>query len=279
MSGFIKVKAKELLLKNTIKLFFVSFVSFLLRALFLISVILLTHFSLVSNTLQSLVHSYNSLIVYFFYSLIIVIAYLLLFLFISGIKLGENAIYYMQSKGGNAKFKYLFIFLRPSQSFRALYLNLKTTFLKSCWFIFFFLPPLMCLILTGYVFYNSFLYTAVFYTLIFGTIALFSISRFFYNCAVIRYSFSSYYLCTDLEISVNDAIHKSTERTDTFIKDGVLLKASFLPWILSCVFVFPLFYVVPFVKLSKAKYVTFSDALRKTLPQNAEMPLSYEPET
>jgi hypothetical protein len=85
-----------------------------------------------------------------------------------------------------------------------------------------------------------------------------------------RYTFTPYYLCTDLNLSVNEAILKSTENSDGFIKDGVYLKSSFFPWILCCLFIFPLFYVIPFKKLARAKYVTFCDGLRKPLPQNLE---------
>lgn len=275
MSGFIKVKAKELLLNNTLKLFFVSFTSFILKIISVVSVILATHFSLVSNFLQTLVRDYNSLLVYFIYSLIVVITYLILFLFISGLRLGENAIYNMQSKGSNAKFKYLFIFLRPSQSFRALYLYFRLYNLKLLWFLFFHLPPFFCIGLALFLYFNANVYTLVFYTLIFGAVILLSISRFFYNCTISRYSYASYYLCTDLKITVSEAILKSTKNCDGFIKDNTLLKSSLSPWLLSCIFIVPLFYVIPFIKLTKAKFITFTDGLRKSLPQNANYPIIY----
>lgn len=275
MSGFIKVKAKELLLNNTAKLFFVSFTAFILKAIFSCAVILFAHFLLVSNFLQSLVRTYNSLLVYFAYSLIIVILFLCLFLFISGLKSGENAIYFLQSKGSNAKFKYLFIFLRPSQSFRSLYMYFRLFLLKVGWFIFLHLPPTFCLGLTFFLYFNANIYKAVFYTLLFGTVFLLSISRFFYNCITSRYSYAPYYLCTDLNISVSDAILKSTENSDGFIKDNAFLKSSFLPWIISCIFIIPVFYVIPFMKLSKARFVTFTDGLRIALPQNFGYPIFY----
>lgn len=275
MSGFIKIKAKELLLNNTLKLFSVSFVAFLLKCISIISVVLFTHFSLVSNFLQTMVATYNSLLVYFLYSLIIVTTYLILLLFISGLKTGENAIYYMQSKGSTPKFKYLFIFLRPTQSFRSLFMYSRLILLKSLWFLFFYLPPIFCCSLVLFLFFNSNIYTAVFYTLIFCTVILTSISRFFYNCAISRYSYATYYICTDLKISVSDAILKSTENCDGFIKDNTFLKSSLLPWILCTIFIIPIFYVVPFVKLTKAKFVTFTDGLRTPLIQNAGVPVIY----
>ena len=270
MSGFIKVKAKELLLGNTLKLFLVSLTGNFLKLLFTAIVVLSAHFILVSKQLQLLVVNYDSFLVYFIYSLFTVSAYFALALFISGLKTGENAIYYMHSKGTKAKFKYLFIFLRPSQSFRSFLLYSKLFFLRIFWALFFYLPPLFCLGLTFYLYFSTFIYRAVFFTLLIGAVFLLSVSHFYYNCAVMRYTFTPYYLCTDLNLSVNEAILKSTENSDGFIKDGVYLKSSFFPWILCCLFILPLFYVIPFKKLARAKYVTFCDGLRKPLPQNLE---------
>ena len=272
MSGFIKIRAKELLLGNTIRLFFVSFTAFLLKVISSISLILLSNAALISPFLQNLVIKYNSFLIYFIYSLIVVTLYLLLFLFISGLKMGEKAIYYMQSKNSNAKLKYLFIFLRPSQSFRAFYLNLKLFILKVLWFLYFFSAPVFCLSFTIFLYINTSTYTVVLYTLIIGTATLTSISLFYYNCLKARYSYAFYYLCTDLKLSVNEAIEKSINHSDNFIKDGVILKSSFLPWIFSCLLVFPVFYVIPFFKLSGAKFITFTDGLRFSLPQNLCFP-------
>ena len=140
MSGFIKVKAKELLLGNTAKLFLVSFTSSFLKLIFTVTVVLSTHFILVSKQLQVLVVRYDSFLVYFIYSLFTVCAYFVLALLVSGLKTGENAIYFMHSKGTKAKFKYLFIFLRPSQSFRSFLLYSKLFFLRIFWALFFYLP-------------------------------------------------------------------------------------------------------------------------------------------
>lgn len=267
MSGFIKIKSKALLLNNTFKLFCVTFIALILKATATVGTVLSTHFILVSNIFQSFLIEYNTFMVYFIYSLFVVSIYFLLFLFISGLKTGEKAIYFMQSKGSNAKFKYLFIFLRPSQSFRSFCLYSKIFILKLLWGIFLYLPPYFCLTLTIYLYFSTVIYTSVFLTLIFGTVFLISISSFYYNCISVRYSFAPYYLCTDLKISVKEAINKSTLNSDGFIKDGVYLKSSMLLWILTCIFIAPVFYVVPFRKLTNAKFITFCDGLHYSLPQ------------
>ena len=77
-------------------------------------------------------------------------------------------------------------------------------------------------------------------------------------------------MCTDLNISVKDAINKSTNNSDGFIRDGVYLKSSMLFWIISCIFILPVIYVIPFNKLSKAKFVTFCDGLHYALPQGVK---------
>ena len=247
MSGFIKIRAKELLLNNTLKLFLVSFTAFILKLTITASLVILTNAILISPFFQNLVISYNSFLVYFIYSLATVTLYLLLLLFICGLKMGEKAIYFMQSKGSKASFKYLFIFLRPTQSFRALYLYLKLFFLKTAWFLYF----------------NTSTYSAVLLTLIFGSVFLLSISHFYYNAVVIRYNYAIYYLCTDIKISVKQAINKSVDYSDGFIKDGIILKSSFFFWLISCILVLPIFYVVPFKKITSAKFITFTDSLHK----------------
>ena len=91
MSGFIKVKVKELLLNNTLKLFLVSFTAFILKVLMSAFVFIFTNTLLISPFLQDLVIKYNSLLVYFIYSLLTITLYFLLILFICGLKMGENA--------------------------------------------------------------------------------------------------------------------------------------------------------------------------------------------
>lgn len=272
MSGFIKVKAKELLLNNTFRLFLVSFTAFILKSFVSAFVFLFTNTLLISPFLQNMVIRYNSLLVYFIYSLFTISLYFILFLFICGLKMGENAIYFMESKMSKAKFKYLFIFLRPSQSFRAFLLYFRLLNLKTLWALFFFSVPLFCTALIIFLYLTTSSYAFVLYTLIIGTAILTSVSLFYYNCSKIRYSYAIYYLCTDFKISVKDAIEKSTLHSDNFIKDGVILKSSFLFWFLSCVLFFPIFYVIPFTKLSKARFITFTDGLRYSLTQTNYLP-------
>lgn len=274
MSGFIKVKAKELLLNNTLKLFFVSFTAFVLKILASAFVIIFTNTLLISPFLQGMVIKYNTLLVYFVYSLFTVTLYFILLLFICGLKMGENAIYFMESKMSKAKFKYLFIFLRPSQSFRAFILYFKLLSLKTLWALFFFSVPIFCIALIFLLYFTTSSYTMVLYTLIIGSAFLTSVSLYYYYCSKTRYSYAIYYLCTDFKISATNAIKKSVEHADNFIKDGVILKSSFLFWFLSCALFFPIFYVIPFTKLSKAKFITFTDGLRYSLPQRHYLPLS-----
>jgi hypothetical protein len=261
MSGFIKIRAKELLLGNTLKLFFVSGIAFILKLLATFSLIISTNAVLISPFLQNLVITYNSLPVYFIYSLIVVSLYLSLLLFISGLKMGENAIYFMHSKGSKAKFKYLFIFLKPSQSFRALYLYLKIFLLKISWFLYFYSAPVFCFFLILFLYFNTSVYSVVVFTLILGSVILLSISHFYYNAAIARYNYAVYYLCTDIKIPVKKAIDKSLQNSDGFIRDAIILKSSFFFWLISCIFILPFFYVIPFKKLTNAKFVTFTDSL------------------
>jgi hypothetical protein len=74
-------------------------------------------------------------------------------------------------------------------------------------------------------------------------------------------------LCTDLNISTSEALKKSIITSDGFIKEGAFFKAGLSPWALACLLVIPAFYVIPYIKLSTAKFTTFSEGLRHSLPQ------------
>jgi hypothetical protein len=85
MNGFVKVKAKELLLNNTLSLFLTSATAFILKTSSLTIAVLVTHFSLVSSLLQWLLLTYDRFTVYFIYSLIIVLIWFFVALLFQGL--------------------------------------------------------------------------------------------------------------------------------------------------------------------------------------------------
>ena len=83
-----------------------------------------------------------------------------------------------------------------------------------------------------------------------------------WRVAFFRYNAAPYYVCLNNEASIKNAIEKSVEFTDGFLRESVLLESSFFAWFLSCGFVLPLVYVIPYFKISKALFVVESLSLK-----------------
>ena len=120
----------------------------------------------------------------------------------------------------------------------------------------------MCYGLTFYLYAQGNLLPVVFYIMLAGASILLSYCIFMWRVAFFRYNAAPYYFCLNRDISVKDAIKKSINFTDGFLRDSVLLESSFFGWFLSCGFVFPLAYVVPYFKVSKALFVVDSLSLQ-----------------
>ncbi len=243
MNTHIKIKSKAFLSGNTSKLFFVSFFSFFFRYSLIAGNIYLFYF---------IIKSYLPL----YYIFLPVITSILSLLFISGVRVGENFIYYIVSQGGKGRFMLLFKFLKPFNSFKTTLFYMKINFFKAIWLVYFALPSIF---LGGAYYYlskNSDIENTITIIVVAGFSLLISVSLVFYKAAVLRYKAAEYYFCLDSEKRINRAIKKSIQYTDENLTNGVIFEYSFLGWLLSCVFIVPVVYVVPFFKLSKALYTT-----------------------
>ncbi len=241
MFGEIKIKSKSILAGKTVKLFFITIISFLFRYSIIGGNIYLFYF---------IIKSYLPL----YYVVLPVITSVLSLLFISGIRLGENFIYYVISQGGTGRFLLIFKNLKPFNSFKAMLYYIKVNFLKIFWFIYFSLPSAFLGIAYYFLQKNRDIENVVTMIVVVGLSLLMSVSFVFFRSTVLRFKAGEYYLCLDSEKRVNRAIKKSIQYTDGNLSNGVIFEYSFSGWLLSCVFIVPLFYVIPFFKLSKALF-------------------------
>ncbi len=268
MNSRIRLESKYLLSKNNLRLFLISMLSASLRwgnfALNLTGLYLLLN----SKFLENLLSSYNNALVYTG----VVIFYLIIFFFTamtaSAIKLGEQFIYFTRAQRAKGQIRLLFKFLHPKKSFKALRFYLTVNFMKVFWLIYFLSPVGVCAGCTAYLYNISYLSPEVYYVLAFGTTLLLSISIVVWRVAVLRYSAAPYYICLKPELQIKDAIKKSIRFTDGFLTDGVLLEYSLSGWILSCILIIPLFYVVPYIKLTKSVFVTNTVFSHSRTPQS-----------
>lgn len=267
MNSNIRLEAKRLLSHNTSRLFFISFFSFVFRYLSILccgyGVFLIYNSSLLSFISKE----YGYTLAYFLASLISVTLSFLTLSFVSSVKMGEAFAYFTLANGGNGRFFHLYKFLTPQKSIKALLFYITVTTKKLLWWIFFLFPALICVV-CGYYLYQGRIYVNEINLIIStGFSIILAIALVMVRICSLRYSAAPYYLCLNPNLKITDSIKKSIKFTDGFLSEGVLLEYSLLGWLLSCVFVLPLFYVVPYAKLVRSVYVTdvvFSKASSKT---------------
>lgn len=267
MNSKIRIKAKALLSGNTARLFLVSFTSFLFRygACTVFSYTIFYCYK--SAFLSQLAEAYGKYLVYGCYAVLTLAAAFIFLLFISGIRLGESFVYFTRANGGRGNFRALFKFLSPRQSFRALRIYLQITAQKLLWFVYFFIPVIICIGCIYNLYSNAFISQAVYIILSVGASIILAFAFVMCRISHLRLSASPYYLCLRENLSPSGAIKKSILFTDGFLSEGVVLEYSLIGWILSCLLIIPAFYAIPYYKLVKAVFVTeaiFSKSYAKT---------------
>lgn len=268
MNSKIRLESKYLLSKNTLRLFLISLLSISLRWGNLALNLTGLYFLLNSDFLENLLSEYNNTLVYTGVTVLYSIIFFFTSMTASAIKLGEQFIYFTRAQGAKGQIRLLFKFLHPKKSFKALKLYFTINFMKVFWLIYFLSPVGVCAGCTAYLYNISYLSPDVYFVLAFGTALLLSISIVVWRVAVSRYSAAPYYICLKPELQVKDAIKKSIRFTDGMLTEGVLLEYSFSGWILSCILIIPLFYVVPYIKLTKSVFVTKNVFSHSQTPQN-----------
>ena len=261
MSSDIKIKSKTIIKGDTLRLFFVSFFSFIIRrgtfAIWLYCIVNLFKGGMLSSYLEN----YNPVLVYSLILFDIAFVTAMLFLFICALKLGEQFLYFIKASGGKGRIGLLFSFFTFEKSFRAFSLYFRLTFLKFSWLLYFLLPCVVCYGLTFYLYTNGNLLPIVFYIMLAGSSLLLSYCIFMWRVAFFRYNVAPYYVCLNRDISTKDAIKKSINYTDGVLRESVFLESSFFGWFLSCGFILPFVYVIPYFKISKALFVVESLSL------------------
>lgn len=75
--------------------------------------------------------------------------------------------------------------------------------------------------------------------------------------ASLGYSQVFYILNDQPELEAMEALRASKELMDGHKLEYLLLQLSFLPWMLLCVFILPMFYVVPYISATNAAYYDY----------------------
>lgn len=100
----------------------------------------------------------------------------------------------------------------------------------------------------------------VFYVVIIGTVLLALTGFFFWLVSVQKYSRARLLLAAYPDITVSDALKLSVAGMNGRLLSAVRFKLSFLPWLLACIFVFPLAFVIPYYNQSVTCFLLTGDA-------------------
>lgn len=274
MNTNIRLQSKYLLSGNNLRLFAISLFSLCLRWGRLILTLAGIFIFIKSPLFTSLTSQYGVTEVAVVSALIYLWLFFLTALVSSGIKMGEQFIYFTRSQGSKGSLRLLFKYASPKKALRALKFYTTLNLYKALWLLYFIFPCALCVICDIYV-YSAYGLSTVMHIILSVSISLLlSISLVMWRAALARYSAAVYYFCLNPQLTVKDAIKKSIRFTDGFLAEQVLLEYSFLGWILSCLLVVPIFYVLPYVKLSRCVFVS-EMLLKKPRTKSDSFPISY----
>ena len=263
MNTNIRLQAKYLLSKNNLRLFAISLASFCLRWGRLILTVVGMIIFLKSPLFQSLTAQYGVPEVSVVCALIYGWFFFLTALVSAGFKMGEQFIYFTRAQGSRGSLRLLFKYASPKKAFRALRFYTTLNFFKALWLIYFLVPCALCIICDAYIYSNYQVASGVHIVIALSLSLLLSISLAMWRASVARYCAAVYYFCLNPSIRVLDAIKKSIRFTDGLLIESVLLEYSLLGWVFSCIYILPMLYVVPYIKLCKCVFIT-----NMLIPQN-----------
>lgn len=256
MQGSIKLKAKNLLHKTTVRLFVISLISAIYRYGAFAGNIVGFMVLVTSDIVKSMTVKYGTGVTVGGLVIWECVSFTLMILSVSAVRMGEQFIYFTRSEGGKGRFLLLFKFFPFKKSLKSLALYTRINLLKGLWLFYFLLPGAICSFCAYYLYTIAYISQTVYFTLLTGIVLLFVISIIVWRISIKRYNGAPYYIALNESLTVSKAIEKSVRLTDGNLVDGFITDYSFIGWVLSCVFIIPLVYVIPYIKLSNALWVT-----------------------
>lgn len=149
---------------------------------------------------------------------------------------------------------------KKHEYFRAVCLSASLSALKFIEIAVFEFLPASVLTVLYFLLKGNGISQKVFYVVITGT-ALLAVTGFlFWFVSVQKYSRARLLLAAYPDITVADALKLSVAGMNGRLLSAVRFKFSFLPWILLCVFVLPLIFVIPYYNQSVTCFLLTDDA-------------------
>lgn len=262
----VKLGVKRKMLKNNFRFFIVGALPF-----FTIILLTIVNYYFINNIKRiDFLSSYNDAI----RLSLIVFAVIFSFCLWKGISLCSQNYFFQRASGNRVQF---FKSIK-SISFSQYNSFLGVTIIKSLLVIslcaLYYLPCLAVSALLIYSYrYESYGFN-VNLTLFVSSVLLFIIGSIFLFVTLKRYSFTTYIIFTERERNALKAITRSIEIMENHSIQYSFYCLSFLGWILSCIFIIPFVYSVPYICLSKWSYINFIETKsQKTI--ESEKPIIF----
>ncbi|MBR2954437.1 MAG: DUF975 family protein [Clostridia bacterium] len=260
--SYLKLVAKKRMMSNTLSCFAVSLLPYFVFSFLVVFNYYLPFF--LKKTLTDI----------FLVVFISVISFVFSIFLWSSIRLIKEKYFLMKACGKKAKFFKLVRSISRKQYGLYIKVSVLKLLLSLSWSAVYFSP---CVVVAGLLAY-SYRYENygrnVNLTLAISSIVLFVIGLFHFFVTIKRYSMCNAIILKDKQKNPIKIIAESIGVMEQHSVEYSLYCLSFAGWIVSCIFVIPLFYVLPFINMSKWCYMTNIKKEEKTVPEN-EKPIIF----
>lgn len=270
-TSYIKLSAKKHLVQSHFKCFLISVLPY-------VTIILLVtlnyYLYILLNKTDFGFLPYYLLYAKYFPTTVLTVSICLSFLLLQYAKGVSDFYFFCRMRNMKTSFRKLL----KSFSFRKVLtltmLSILKFLLSLAWSAFYLLPS-VTIGATLYYYINSYEYIKnVAITLFVSALMLFVTGISFLYVTLKRYSMCSYILFSEEEKETLKIIAESIERTDGKCIKYSIYCLSFLAWNISCVFVIPVIYVLPYRVMSKYSFMYFSQKPVKA-GKNIEKPIIF----
>lgn len=240
----IKNTSKILLRGNTAKLFLASAFSFLFRYGLIFLQAASLYLFLKSPFSTELKASYgNGIFDAALTALSLLITFILLLLFFA-LKEGESYVYFLAATKKSFSFTKLFTFFKYPLFLKVFENHFVVFTTRLLWACFFCVGVVVYFLTTAPLIKSNELPTELVLLCYLGGAIVFAVSFVMWRLTCLRYK------CAHIFLFKENTIKKSILITDKLLKGRLVFGYSFVGWVLCCFFIFPIIYVVPYIKLS-----------------------------
>ncbi len=188
----------------------------------------------------------------------------------AALRLGETEYYGIEAGGSRAKTRVLFSHCAPFEALRALTLYVTVGLFKLVWLTLMLAPCGAAAMILLMMYYTNGMLKSVFIILCAATAALFCIAVCGWYAYVQKYIFVSLLAAKSREFSPRSSIRRSIAIFDSCALSPAALKIGFLPLLLSCALVVPVFYALPYIHMCVVSLFTESKKNVKLITERAE---------